>query len=219
MATSRLREKQRLRLQWLTRAAGLGRGPRQGIPPHQLNLGKRRENHLPRRESCSECGAQASTGALGDVPRADVPKGDVTEILAPAWPYPASSSRCWWSTSPGSSPSSPTTSTGFFTPTRTASSAVTAGVGTALSGHPAYPSRGIDIPMACPRAHPLLSCDSGGWRRGGRAPHQHREGQAGARTYSADFQKCPGWERRRLRFGSFSSMSMSLVKVGRSSCS
>lgn len=38
-------------------------------------------------------------------------------------------------------------------------------------------------------------------------------------TYSADFQKCPGWDRRRFRFGSFSSMSMSLVKEGLSSCS
>lgn len=43
--------------------------------------------------------------------------------------------------------------------------------------------------------------------------------RAGMGTHSADFQKCPGWERRRLRFGSFSSMSMSLVKVGLSSCS
>lgn len=47
----------------------------------------------------------------------------------------------------------------------------------------------------------------------------NRGGWAGMGTYSADFQKWPGWERRRLRFGSFSSMSMSLVKVGLSSCS
>lgn len=33
-------------------------------------------------------------------------------------------------------------------------------------------------------------------------------------TYSADFQKCPGWESLRLSFGSFSSMSASCVKVG-----
>lgn len=38
-------------------------------------------------------------------------------------------------------------------------------------------------------------------------------------TYSADFQKCTGWDRRRLRFGSFSSSSTSLEKLGRSSCS
>lgn len=38
-------------------------------------------------------------------------------------------------------------------------------------------------------------------------------------TYSADFQKCPGWERRRLRLGSFSSSSTSLEKLGLSSCS
>lgn len=38
-------------------------------------------------------------------------------------------------------------------------------------------------------------------------------------TYSADFQKCPGCERRRLRLGSFSSSSTSLEKLGRSSCS
>lgn len=37
-------------------------------------------------------------------------------------------------------------------------------------------------------------------------------------TYSADFQKCPGWERRRFRFGNFSSKSTSLEKLGRSSC-
>lgn len=59
-------------------------------------------------------------------------------------------------------------------------------------------------PLAHPRGPPHLSPRSRGARAG---------------TYSADFQKCPGWERRRLRFGSFSSMSMSLVKVGRSSCS
>lgn len=33
-------------------------------------------------------------------------------------------------------------------------------------------------------------------------------------TYSADFQKCPGWESLRLSLGSFSSMSASWVKVG-----
>lgn len=50
---------------------------------------------------------------------------------------------------------------------------------------------------------------------------QRRGGGGGTEgnTYSADFQKCPGCDRRRFRFGSFSSMSMSLVKVGRSSCS
>lgn len=37
-------------------------------------------------------------------------------------------------------------------------------------------------------------------------------------TYSADFQKCPGWERRRFRFGNFSSRSTSLEKLGLSSC-
>lgn len=36
-------------------------------------------------------------------------------------------------------------------------------------------------------------------------------------TYSADFQKCPGWERRRFRLGNFSSKSTSLEKLGRSS--
>lgn len=36
-------------------------------------------------------------------------------------------------------------------------------------------------------------------------------------TYSADFQKCPGWERRRFRLGNFSSKSISLEKLGRSS--
>lgn len=36
-------------------------------------------------------------------------------------------------------------------------------------------------------------------------------------TYSADFQKCPGWERRRFLFGNFSSKSTSLEKLGRSS--
>lgn len=35
-------------------------------------------------------------------------------------------------------------------------------------------------------------------------------------TYSADFQKCPGWESLRFSLGSFSSMSASWVKVGRS---
>lgn len=33
-------------------------------------------------------------------------------------------------------------------------------------------------------------------------------------TYSADFQKCPGWESLRFSLGSFSSMSASWVKVG-----
>lgn len=33
-------------------------------------------------------------------------------------------------------------------------------------------------------------------------------------TYSADFQKCPGWDSLRLSLGSFSSMSASWVKVG-----
>lgn len=33
-------------------------------------------------------------------------------------------------------------------------------------------------------------------------------------TYSADFQKCPGWDSLRLSLGSFSSMSASCVKVG-----
>lgn len=37
---------------------------------------------------------------------------------------------------------------------------------------------------------------------------------AAAGTHSADFQKCPGWERRRLSFGSFSSISMRTVKLG-----
>lgn len=37
-------------------------------------------------------------------------------------------------------------------------------------------------------------------------------------TYSADFQKCPGWERRRFLFGNFSNKSTSLEKLGRSSC-
>lgn len=36
----------------------------------------------------------------------------------------------------------------------------------------------------------------------------------GGRTYSADFQKCPGWERRRFSLGSFSSMSISWLKLG-----
>lgn len=33
-------------------------------------------------------------------------------------------------------------------------------------------------------------------------------------TYSADFQKCPGWDSLRLSLGNFSSMSASWVKVG-----
>lgn len=33
-------------------------------------------------------------------------------------------------------------------------------------------------------------------------------------TYSADFQKCPGWDSLRLSLGSFSSISASRVKVG-----
>lgn len=33
-------------------------------------------------------------------------------------------------------------------------------------------------------------------------------------TYSADFQKCPGWESRRFSLGSFSSMSISRVMLG-----
>lgn len=33
-------------------------------------------------------------------------------------------------------------------------------------------------------------------------------------TYSADFQKCPGWDSLRFSLGSFSSMSASWVKVG-----
>lgn len=36
-------------------------------------------------------------------------------------------------------------------------------------------------------------------------------------TYSADFQKWPGWDRRRFRLGNFSSKSTSLEKLGRSS--
>lgn len=36
----------------------------------------------------------------------------------------------------------------------------------------------------------------------------------GGSTYSADFQKCPGWESRRFSLGSFSSMSISRLKLG-----
>lgn len=36
----------------------------------------------------------------------------------------------------------------------------------------------------------------------------------GGDTYSADFQKCPGWDSLRLSLGSFSSMSASWVNVG-----
>lgn len=36
----------------------------------------------------------------------------------------------------------------------------------------------------------------------------------GGSTYSADFQKCPGWESLRFSLGSFSSMSISRLKLG-----
>lgn len=49
--------------------------------------------------------------------------------------------------------------------------------------------------------------------------HMSHQGLAGRfghgkGTYSADFQKCPGWESRRFSLGSFSSMSISWVKLG-----
>ena len=61
-----------------------GEEPQARQPPSRLNLGKRRKKHLPRRESCSERGAQAGAGALADVPK------DVLKVLAPAcpWTYP-----------------------------------------------------------------------------------------------------------------------------------
>lgn len=36
----------------------------------------------------------------------------------------------------------------------------------------------------------------------------------GGSTYSADFQKCPGWESRRFSLGSFSSISINRLKLG-----
>lgn len=49
--------------------------------------------------------------------------------------------------------------------------------------------------------------------------HMSHQGLAGRfghgkGTYSADFQKCPGWESRRFSLGSFSSMSISWMKLG-----
>jgi hypothetical protein len=49
-----------------------------------------------------------------------------------------------------------------------------------------------------------------------RHSRQRRSGwfTEGGSTYSADFQKCPGWESRRFSLGSLSSMSISRLKLG-----
>lgn len=88
--------------------------------------------------------------------------------------------------------------------------------------HPSYPPLptqvASNVPTACSHSLPVLPVQQG-VQGLGECRQSCLLARGGSGTYSADFQKCPGWERRRLRFGSFSSMSMSLVKVGLSSCS